>query len=418
MSITSKIILDQRRPKADNTCPVRLRVYKNTEYKELTLGINVRPENWDSVNQLVLLSDTNNEAYNSIILSKKTKLNKLILLAELNEPTEVSLADIITGLSNDGLPGAKVKKESISIIKYGQDIIKQLTNSGKVGNAFAYGCAVSKLKAFVKTDNFPFEALTYKKLVEFQDSMLAEKIKVNSISVYMRTIRAIYNRAIKESIVSATLYPFTTYRIKNERTVNRTLSLKEIKCIVKLKLTPDTPIWHWRNYFLLSFCLIGINFSDLLTLTGKDIVGGRIVFRRKKTGKIYTIQLQPKAIEILNYYTDIQKAEKDMLLLPVLKQTSDPVRLKKDIWQAIKTCNEYLVRIAKLKEVDIKKDLSTYYARYSWANIARSLNYSKDVIGQSLGHSYGNATTSIYLDDYDNDIIDAANAKVVEAVFK
>ncbi len=272
MNFTSKIILDQRRPKADNTCPVRLRVYKNTDYKELTLGINVKPGNWDSVNQIVFPSDINNEAYNAIILSKKSKLQKLILLAELNEQVDISLTDVITAMSNDSLPGTKAKKESISIIKYGQELIKQLTNSGKVGNAFVYGCAVSKLKSFVGTDNFPFEALTYKKLVEFQDSMLTEKIKINSISVYMRTIRAIYNRAIKEDIVPVTAYPFTAYRVKNEKTVNRTLSIKEMQSIIKLKLTPDTPIWHWRNYFMLSFCLIGINFADLLTLTGDNIV--------------------------------------------------------------------------------------------------------------------------------------------------
>lgn len=272
------------------------------------------------------------------------------------------------------------------------------------------------MKSFVG-DNFSFEALTYKKLVEFQDSMLADEIKVNSISVYMRTIRALYNRAIKEGIVSASSYPFTAYRIKNEKTVNRTLTLKEIRSIANLKLELDTPIWHWRNYFLLSFCLIGINFSDLLTLTGDSVVDDRIVFRRKKTGKIYTILLQPKAVEILRCYSDIDTPEKGKRLLPVLKQTSDLVKLKKDIWQAIKTCNEYLERIAKMKDVDIKKDISTYYGRYTWANIARSLGYSKDIIGQALGHSYGNATTSIYLDDYDNKVIDDANKKVIAAVF-
>ena len=91
------------------------------------------------------------------------------------------------------------------------------------------------------------------------------------------------------------------------------------------------------------------------------------------------------------------------------------MKLKKDMWQAIKTCNEYLERITG--ELDIKKEVTTYYARYTWANIARGLGYSKDIIGQALGHSYGNPTTSIYLDDYDNEVIDEANEKVIKAVF-
>ncbi len=290
-----------------------------------------------------------------------------------------------------------------------------LSDSGKIGNAYVYNTAINKLRSFVNTDNFPFESLTYKKLNEFQDSLLADGIKVNSISVYMRTIRAIYNRAIKEGLVSANDYPFKAFRVKNEKTINRTLTLPEIRSIAKLKLVPDTPVWHWRNYFMLSFCLIGINFADMLTLTGGSIVDGRVVYRRKKTGKPYSIKLQPKAIEILNCYGAWDNKGKDELLLPFLKQTKDPTKLKTDIWQSIQSCNTHLGNIAKA--VGIKKVVSTYYARYTWANIARSLGYSKDVIGQALGHSYGNSVTSIYLDDYDNKIIDDANRKVIAAVF-
>ena len=412
MKLTFKIVLDKRYKKGDDTYPLKVRIYCGSEYKEKSINVFVRETDWDSTTQTVQPSCAEYQSHNVIIISVKSKVQRQILLEELQDGNDALPEDIIKAITGDRTP--KLKAEKPCIIKYGEVLIKQLTNSGKVGNAFVYSCAVNKLKTFVG-NSFPFEELTYKKLVEFQDSMLAEEIKVNTISVYMRTIRAVYNRAIKEGLVPGTSYPFTAYRIKNEKTVSRSLTLQEIRSIVKLKLEPDTPNWHWRNYFMLSFCLIGINFADLLTLTGSNVVDGRIVFRRKKTGKIYTIKLQRKAIDILSNYTEVDKPDKTKLLLPVLKQTSDPVKLKKDIWQAIKTCNEYLVRIAK--ECKIEKSISTYYARYTFANTARGLGYSKDIIGQALGHSYGNATTSIYLDDYDNKIIDAANAKVITAVF-
>ena len=78
-------------------------------------------------------------------------------------------------------------------------------------------------------------------------------------------------------------------------------------------------------------------------------------------------------------------------------------------------CNSYLKKIAT--DLKIPKDISTYYARYSWANIARSLGYSKDLIAEALGHEYGNRVTGIYLDNFDKGIIDEANKKVIEAVF-
>ena len=413
MSITFKILLSTRRANPQQQYPVILRVYKGTYYKEQSLNIKVVETDWDAANQKVLSSCTDHEAYNTKILSVRSKVHKQILLEELNEANDVLPEDIIAAISAP--KESKIRVGKPCIIKYGQALIKQLTDSGKVGNAFTYGCAVNKLKSFVG-DSFAFEDLTYKKLNEFQDSMLADEIKVNSISVYMRSIRAIYNRAIKEGIVPATAYPFTAFRIKNEKTPSRTLSIAEFRKIVSLDVPVNSPTWHWRNYFMLSFCLIGINFADLLTLSGENLVDGRIVFRRKKTGKIYSIQLHERALSILSHYADIKRMKKGQLLLPVLIPTSDMVKRKKDIWQAIKTCNAYLDRIAK--DLKFSKEITTYYARYTWANIARSLGYSKDIIGQGLGHSYGNATTSIYLDDYDNKIIDAANKKVITAAFK
>ena len=79
-------------------------------------------------------------------------------------------------------------------------------------------------------------------------------------------------------------------------------------------------------------------------------------------------------------------------------------------------CNNYIKKIAK--DLQIPKQVSTYYARYSWANISRSLGYSKDLIAEALGHEYGNKVTGIYLDSYDKQIIDAANYNVIAAVFK
>lgn len=410
MRLTFKIILDKRRKSADNTFPVKLRVYSQSDYKEAFLGFKVKPEEWNDTDWIVLSANPNYEVFNAKIQTERVKVQKLILLADLNS-RELTPEDLIAAVNpKPSEPQKKVVKPSI--VKYGEDLVKSLTASGKVGNAFVYSCAVNKLKSYVGHDRLTFEELNYKKLTEFNNSMLADGIKVNTVSVYMRTIRAIYNKAIKEGIVPTTSYPFTAFRIKNERTVSRTLTLQEFKSIVSLELPVNTPIWHWRNYFLLSFCFIGMNFSDLLTLKESNIIDGRVIFRRKKTGKIYSIKMTEKAIEILKVYRG--KNNPDALMLPVLKQTKDLVKLKKDVWQAIKTCNEYLDRIAE--KSSIEKGITTYYARYSWANIARSLGYSKDMIAEALGHEYGNRVTGIYLDNYDNEVIDLMNQKVIDIV--
>ena len=215
------------------------------------------------------------------------------------------------------------------------------------------------------------------------------------------------------ALLEANYYPFSNFKIKSEQTISRALTRQEMARIASLKLPLNSSAWHQQNLFLLSYCFIGINLADLLTLTKENFIDGRIVFRRKKTHKVYSILIQDKAKEILDYYPSV--CSKDFIL-PFIVQKNSPIQLKKDIQQAIKTCNKYLLRIAV--ECKIEKPVSTYYSRYSWANIAKGLGYTKDLIAEALGHEYGNKVTGIYLDSYDNETLDSMNEKVVEAVFK
>ena len=77
------------------------------------------------------------------------------------------------------------------------------------------------------------------------------------------------------------------------------------------------------------------------------------------------------------------------------------------------TNSRHLKKVAE--QLDIPK-LTFYYARYTWANIAKQLGYSKDKIAEALGHEYGNKVTGIYLDSYGNEVIDEMNLEVIKAI--
>lgn len=408
MSVTFKFLLNKRRLNSKEEYPIVLRVYKRGLFKELAINEVIHVSHWNDELQMVLPTLPDHEPINLKISGTKSRLKKLLLLAELNN-TSPELDDIIKGISPQR--ESQSKQSNNSIIKYGREQIKLLIKSGNIGNAFVYTNAVNKLREYTNTDNFPFQSLTYQKLTEFNAYMLSSGIKVNTASVYLRTLRAIYNRAIKEGIVSANQYPFRGFKIKNEKTISRSLTIHEMKSIANREYEINSSIWHWRNYFLLSFCLIGINFADLLKLKSSNIIDGRVVFRRSKTGKIYSIKLHDKTKELLSYYLNTDSD----YLLPVLKSGCTPIQMKNDIKQAVKTCNDYLKRIAG--DCSITKPISSYYARYSFANIARSLGYSKDIIAEALGHEYGNRVTGIYLDNYSNDVIDELCAKTIIAIF-
>jgi len=71
--------------------------------------------------------------------------------------------------------------------------------------------------------------------------------------MYMRTIRAMYNKVIHQGIVSADYYPFKKYKIKSQPTAKRAISKDKIKRIRDLELKSDNPLFHARNYFLCSY---------------------------------------------------------------------------------------------------------------------------------------------------------------------
>jgi integrase/recombinase XerD len=405
MAITYKLFLDERTPKGNDRYALKLRITLNRKHKFIPLNVELTKDQWNPVTQKVKATHPNAKL---ITVKINKTLNELQEKALKYENTEkvYNVDDLISGGSN--VPNC-------SFLEFADREIESLKNAGRVGNAKAYQDATNRLIKFAGRKSLRFENIDFRFLEEFNNTLLADEVKVNAIAVYMREIRALFNKAIKMDVVEQKYYPFSKYKIKTVKTISRALTLTEMKKIAKLKLKPYSQMWHSRNYFLLSFCLIGTNFTDLFKLTPDSIQNDRMIFCRSKTKKIYSILIHPQAMEILNHY--YKHENNPDYLLPVLSKGDSPADIKRKALQAIKTTNKYLLDIAKSKDCKINQDITTYYARYSWANIAKGLGCSKDLIAEALGHEYGNSVTGIYLDNYDNKVIDAANEKVIAAVF-
>lgn len=317
--------------------------------------------------------------------------------------------------SIEDISSSLVRKQRVTtFLSFGREQVDILLKSGRVGNSIAYSCAVNKVEKFISKKDIRFEDINYRFLEEFTVSMINEGLRPNAIACYMREIRAIYNKAIKMELVEAKYYPFLKYKIRTEKTISRALTLEEMKAIVTMDLTVNPNLNVYHSLFLLSFCLIGINFADLLTLKPENLINDRIIFHRRKTAKVYSIKLHEKANELFQVLKDERK-NMGCYLLPFINSNDTAVKQKNDIALVIHATNDNLKNIASL--LNINKPVSTYYARYSWANIAKSLGYSKDLIAEALGHEYGNKVTGIYLDDYDKEVIDEMNEKVKKSVF-
>ena len=325
MIVTFKAFLDERHQKADTTYPLKIRITGNRKQKEIPLSVYLKENEWDKGNNRVTLSHPNFKLITLKINQTLSDLQEALLKFETSN-TSFTLDDITTAVTQ------KNTAINTTFFSYADQQVKIMIQSGRIGNAIAYKNATAKLLDYTKKKELRFESIDYKLLENFTSIMLSKGTKVNTVAMYMREIRAIYNRAIKEGIIDYKHYPFNKYKIKNAKTISRTLTIEEMKKIIECKIEPNTPAWHSRNYFLLSFCLIGINFTDLFKLTPNSLQNGRIIFSRSKTKKIYSIYVQPMAQEILSHYF---KPENNPDFLLTVERTEFKLKGKKNSFQLL-----------------------------------------------------------------------------------
>lgn len=165
-----------------------------------------------------------------------------------------------------------------------------------------------------------------------------------------------------------------------------------------VQVSAELPAWKKRyvDFFEVSFLLIGMNTEDLVHVTG--IEDGRLEYRRAKTGRPYSIKVEPECLEVIG-----RLRGKDWLLNPL------------DTYSCTHHWTSKVDNV--LKEVAAELGLpgfSMYWARHSWATIAAELEIPRETIAAAMGHS-GGTVTDIYI-NFDRSKIDRANRQVIDYV--
>jgi predicted DNA binding CopG/RHH family protein len=264
--------LEKRRVKKDGTMMIVYRITHNRLTTVIPSGFRVTLSGWDEKKRKIKSSY---KGLNNITrinnLLEKTKAKYIDDIAKLHEDNELnflSTTELKERLTN--------KVDNQSFFNFTLQIIKELKEQKRIGNARSYTNTLREIKQFRKSKDFTFNELNYSFLEKFETYYLKKGNSINGLAVYMRTIRAIYNKAIKQSIASADAYPFKLYRIKSIPTKKRAISMDAISKIVALNYTTDDVLFRTRNIFLMSFYLMGAPYSDLAHLKLSNIVDGRI----------------------------------------------------------------------------------------------------------------------------------------------
>jgi integrase/recombinase XerD len=398
-----KTVLDLRRAKADGTYSILFRITNHKEVKYIPFGLSVFETHWDSKTLLLSKYHPNVSAVNAAISKKYYEIQKAII--KLEDDGHYSFEELKRAL----VPQVSIGVKVITFKEYSQQIIADMMKVKRTGNALVYLTAVNRFMEFCDNPKIEFKDITYTVLDAFKSKLLQDGLKLNSIGNYFRSIRALYNKAIKAKVVAREHYPFNDIIIKTEKTAKRAISTNELSSIYLYPRFSDSQQWNAANYFFLSFALRGISFTDMAYLKQDNVHNGYLTYRRRKTKKLYNIKLHPTAIKILTYY----KKHDTEYLLPIFPSgiIEDGEVAKKITRQWIKTTNKYLNRIALSAGVNC--NVTTYVIRHCWGTIAKRLGYSNEMIAEGLGHEYGNKITNIYLDEFEQSLIDSMNDNVI-----
>ena len=252
-----------------------------------------------------------------------------------------------------------------------------------------------------------FKEIDYRYLTAFEGWCL-QRMKVNSVSILLRNMRCVFNEARNEGVTNCN--PFAKFKIRQEQTRKRCLSVEDLRKLATLPVPPDQE--KYRDYFMLMVYLIGINTTDLFQARPEDLENGRLNYRRDKTGKLYSVKVEPEAMAIINKYRG-----KDWLLEP-MDNHDDFLSWRSQLNKRLKALGQVTGKKGKIISDGPFPFLSTYWSRHSWATIAYQIGIPVDIIGQALGHSdRSHAVTFIYIKP-DAAKVDEANRRVIDYITK
>lgn len=375
----SALRLDTRRALKDGTYPVQIKVGYGTNLY-LSTGIYLAPSDWNAKLQVCIGPGSRkiNNILGMLLLSINNRIAELMERGVFSSLTKDQLRQMLTNL--------QLNAPTVDVPTLGEifaKVIELKTGSTRT----SYDQTRKRLSEYCgDLDKVKFTDLSYSFLEGWQKQL--GKYKRNTISRRMKDLKAVIRYAYENGVEVNPAYLKVDSSAEDD-TPLRSLPLAAMRQLMSMELSGKKAMY--RDAFVLSFLLIGINPADLKKLTKESVVNGRLQYKRSKTGKNYSIRIEPEAQAIIDRYA----GEKHLLNYAEKYKCFE------------QNCNNFLSSVTD--------GLTLYWARYSWANYAVDLDIPKDTISESLGHRHGAHITGIYI-RYSLDKIDAANRAVIDYV--
>ena len=196
----------------------------------------------------------------------------------------------------------KEKKPGKNFFQLAEERILHFKKLGKKKTASNYTCALRHFKQFREEEDIAVEDLSVGLMKDFQAHLINVGLGMNTISLYNRQLRAIYNYALDEEIVLIDRRPFRKSFTGQEKTRKRAVSHEKIRKLTHFSLVGKNKLEFARDLFLFSIYMQGMPFVDIAYLKKEQVKNDFISYKRKKTNRHLTVKLHEKAKAIIHKY--------------------------------------------------------------------------------------------------------------------
>lgn len=359
MKVTIDVVCYKYKPLKNNELPLKIRLTKDRKRHYLNLGISIKAEFWDFIKNKPKRNYPDREYIQNIISEKISKYQKQVLEFQ-TIGKDYSLQQLVNTVEKP--------TKNITVEIYITSIIQELIDNNKIGNANLYRALLSSLQKFTKLSQTLFIDIDSTFLNKYEAHLKQLGNKGNTISIKMRTLKSVYNKAIKDNIIKHEYYPFGDYSISKlkEETVKRSITKEDMLRIIDfdvrtLSNRPQSLLQFSKDIFLFSYLGCGINMIDIAYLRTDNMLDNKVIYTRHKTNRRISFVLQSYAMDIIRKYESLNNCYLFPILDDSIHQTAEQqIRRIKKITYVV---NKNLKKIGK--ELNIAIDLTTYRARHN-----------------------------------------------------
>ncbi|MBS6595223.1 MAG: phage integrase SAM-like domain-containing protein [Odoribacter splanchnicus] len=364
MSTSITVVCYKSKTLSNGEHPLMLRICQDRKTKYQSLGVSIAEKHWDFEKNSPKSKCPNRDILIKLILKVQMEYQQKLLEKRANN--EEYTADSLLNEEKQ----KEIKAQTVE--EFYRNIIQSLRTLGKVGNAEAYLNSYNSLKGFNngKLLTYTFSHINSLFLKKYEEWLRSKGNKETTLSFQFRTLRAVFNRAIEENVVSKEKNPFEQFKVSkfNTKTKKRALTKEDMMKIITTETIQATTLRTFtRDVFTFAYLCGGISFVDMANLTLDNIYKERIRYIRQKTHGEINLKLCDQAKEIIEKY--ISYREKATYLFPILdaRLHKTPMQKKNRVRKVLARINKELKVLAS--ELEIKTDVTTYVAKHHTISI-------------------------------------------------